>query len=1410
MLFTPRQNHASQSQGNRSNLFFQPRVQTKLEVDAPDSAAEKEADHTADKVVQRSTLLETPPETFFSPAVQVQRKPENTELENAEPESVIRESSDKSSEQQTVDQPPVVIQQKPEAATVHTSSVLPIAVQPKKEDEGKDNEKEEEEEEETALLQKKEPGNLSESEENTDNFSNRLNNSKSKGSTLDNSVKSDMEGGFGTDFSNVRIHTDAESVKMNQQLGSQAFTQGNDIYFNEGKYDPSSDSGKHLLAHELTHTVQQGTSGSESSTSLQRSVEDFTHSEDTDGPVSRMDEKLEDAGMNDPEEQPDEDAERPSRSEIGEQESDIDEDAKPDADREAENAPKIEENAEKLDQKVEEGPELEGETTEQEPPEEKEAPRTPAERAKAASEAAFARSEAYIPPEEPVEVEIPEVEMPKDSKGEEVPVNPAHLMQVAVLLTKIQVHREKAYELKAGAVAKQAKSEELEGTIQGGYSGIHESNEVIDVFLSHSEARRENVDQMEEHLEESDRRVEWVSEEAPGLTEEATKGSEETASMAEETAAQEQEVSNAPEDPETSDDNAQTQEKLGDANDGAVRTDEAMRQTGEMTERLTDEAAVAREHNMQTGETLTSSRENIERGETKLHADQDLNRQAIARLDAVNKKPDEFMKLARKQEQQADEAIEASFEHEREVIEGQQWYLDQLAKTPPEPEGGMGTDLNEGEGVIQKEALPDEQARELAADRVAREAFLETIDNEYERQLVENQIDMVQRFDTMTSDERESYALEVAFNNVMAGVTEGGFAGFTRDMLAAMYWPPATGRAMWHLMWPEIPENDPGLITAFRYAAGWTSAAAVLFGSLWAFSLAGFLIGSVLSFFLFTAPVGIPMVGIFSPLMSIFGALFEMAAYISAIFHLLVLAYDLEAAGNARTSAELSSTSDQVADDVNRGMVAYLGTLMVIIGPALSRIFGRTPMGRWWGRFREWAETRQTNIKQQLRGEAPAEPNTGVTGEGETVPGEETTVRDGESTSETEPVDEVPVDENASTETEPVSEAERPAELESPLRARILSAISRLRARIAELNGKISGLADEIPVKADLETRLRDAEATLNNLEARAETASLDAEMRAIENELGVFERDVLDPLNTEIDLFTDLQANGLDADSIEYIRHHYGNEGLRTARALSAAGKSVNEILQYLESAEVLGQVDSLATIAEDGTLLALERKGFTPDEITTFLSDAGTQGAQIVNSLMDQGVGRAPAIDAMNTAARIGQLDAVHQLVTSGNLDNVAGLRNFLREVESELAVGLEGKLQQLLDAAERSRAGRVGIERSESPSGEADVIDHTTREAVAHKRVTSRSTSSVAEHVRKAGKQLRGETGEVPPPGYETIADIRIVNPDNPMFNMGRAEIIEALRLDGVTGADLRGVTEVRITNNTGTHTIRQADF
>ncbi len=89
----------------------------------------------------------------------------------------------------------------------------------------------------------------------------RLNSSKGGGSPLANDAKSFMESRFGSDFSRVKVHTDSDAVQMNKELNAQAFTHGNDVYFNRGRYDPNSSSGKHLLAHELTHTIQQGRDG---------------------------------------------------------------------------------------------------------------------------------------------------------------------------------------------------------------------------------------------------------------------------------------------------------------------------------------------------------------------------------------------------------------------------------------------------------------------------------------------------------------------------------------------------------------------------------------------------------------------------------------------------------------------------------------------------------------------------------------------------------------------------------------------------------------------------------------------------------------------------------------------------------------------------------------------------------------------------------------------------------------------------------------------------------------------------------------------------------------------------------------------------------------------------------------------
>ena len=77
------------------------------------------------------------------------------------------------------------------------------------------------------------------------------------GTQLPDSVNSEMSQKMGADFSDVNIHTGPEASRLNQSLGARAFTHRNHIFFNSGEYNPGSREGKRLLAHELTHVVQQ-------------------------------------------------------------------------------------------------------------------------------------------------------------------------------------------------------------------------------------------------------------------------------------------------------------------------------------------------------------------------------------------------------------------------------------------------------------------------------------------------------------------------------------------------------------------------------------------------------------------------------------------------------------------------------------------------------------------------------------------------------------------------------------------------------------------------------------------------------------------------------------------------------------------------------------------------------------------------------------------------------------------------------------------------------------------------------------------------------------------------------------------------------------------------------------------------
>jgi hypothetical protein len=80
----------------------------------------------------------------------------------------------------------------------------------------------------------------------------------SSGSSLDPALREDMEKRFGHDFSRVRVHTGSAAERSARDVNANAYTVGNNVVFGAGQFSPKTHSGKRLLAHELTHVVQQG------------------------------------------------------------------------------------------------------------------------------------------------------------------------------------------------------------------------------------------------------------------------------------------------------------------------------------------------------------------------------------------------------------------------------------------------------------------------------------------------------------------------------------------------------------------------------------------------------------------------------------------------------------------------------------------------------------------------------------------------------------------------------------------------------------------------------------------------------------------------------------------------------------------------------------------------------------------------------------------------------------------------------------------------------------------------------------------------------------------------------------------------------------------------------------------------
>jgi hypothetical protein len=121
-------------------------------------------------------------------------------------------------------------------------------------------EEDEEEEEEEYVMPRRtvnRSGSLVEGPVSED-LENQVQRARQGGEAMDTSLRGQMENGFGYDFQQVHIHNDAKADNLSRQLKAEAFTIKGDIFFRNGRYNPTSAQGQDLIAHELTHVVQQG------------------------------------------------------------------------------------------------------------------------------------------------------------------------------------------------------------------------------------------------------------------------------------------------------------------------------------------------------------------------------------------------------------------------------------------------------------------------------------------------------------------------------------------------------------------------------------------------------------------------------------------------------------------------------------------------------------------------------------------------------------------------------------------------------------------------------------------------------------------------------------------------------------------------------------------------------------------------------------------------------------------------------------------------------------------------------------------------------------------------------------------------------------------------------------------------
>ena len=242
-------------------------IQTKLTVGPAGNHYEQEADRVATQVMAMSAPAHTPQnlQRAEEEDEEVQMKPlaasitplvqRHTDGEEVQTKLIVQRAEEEDEELQAK----LAVQRAPEEEEeVQMKSLVQREAMP-------------EEEEELQAKPEVQRASAGAGFEVSGDFEHQLSASHGGGNPLPAAVREFMEPRFEADFGDVRVHTGDQSAQLNRSVSAQAFTLGQDIYLGAGKNDLESDQGKQLLAHELTHVVQQTGSAHRTAAHIQKS-----------------------------------------------------------------------------------------------------------------------------------------------------------------------------------------------------------------------------------------------------------------------------------------------------------------------------------------------------------------------------------------------------------------------------------------------------------------------------------------------------------------------------------------------------------------------------------------------------------------------------------------------------------------------------------------------------------------------------------------------------------------------------------------------------------------------------------------------------------------------------------------------------------------------------------------------------------------------------------------------------------------------------------------------------------------------------------------------------------------------------------------------------------------------------------